>query len=163
MANRNNRNKQKKFKTGVSKQEKNERHFPENIYRSWMFHSGDKGQDTKFGWDKILEDGSEEDLKDVMNKIAHFETMSDQEIHKSNKSHPIPIRELPSKAQNRIKNIKTEEWFQEAVSNNTKIFSYRITKTKRLWCFQNINFGQNQVIYEILWWDPTHEVYPSDK
>ena len=123
------------------------RQFPEKVYRAWMFSSADN--DGDWAWKKIS------NLKEVHKKIANFEKMSDSEIRKS--SHPIPLQRLCSNAQARLKEMKGEEWYEDS----DRIFSYHINGKKRLWCLKDIDFKNSQVVYQILWWDPRHEVCPS--
>jgi len=95
-------------------------------------------------------------LLDVLAYLKGLETQTWGEIltdtsgrTKSTRNHPIGIDELCSEAQKRVYELKLEE-FEELVS-------IAISGTERVW-----GVLLDGVFY-IVWYDPQHEVYPTEK
>ena len=81
-------------------------------------------------------------------KLKSYESMRWGEIDRS-KSHPVPIQNLCGEAQRRL-----EEIGQDDVES---LFSLRFSGQQRLWGIRD------RAAFKILWWDPNHEVCPSEK
>lgn len=86
--------------------------------------------------------------KAILEKLANFETMTWEEIIRGG-SHPIKVSDLCSNAQKRLREIKQDDI--------EELFSLRLEGKPRIWGIRN------QGILKILWWDPNHEVCPSEK
>ena len=119
-----------------------------NLFCSWVFSLADKGGD--WAWKKI----TQRDLKEVIEKFANFETMPLDDRGRGG-SHGVPINELPPKTQARLHEINFGDF--------NKLYSLHINGKKRVWCTREQGPVGNQILYQILWWDPNHKVYPSDK
>ena len=65
------------------------------------------------------------------------------------RNHEIEISKVCRQAQNRLSTLKH--------TDIEKLVSLRITKKQRLWGIRN---GR---IFQVLWWDPEHTVYPVDR
>ena len=64
-------------------------------------------------------------------------------------SHPIPIAQLDKLARDRLSEIEQDDL--------DELFSLRLTGEKRIWCIRN------EMVMRVLWWDPSHQVYPVAK
>lgn len=53
-------------------------------------------------------------------------------------------------AQRRLAELRLDEIFEE-------FFRFRLTGEKRLWGFRT------EDVFHLLWWDPEHQVYPTDR
>lgn len=107
----------------------------------WSFRYAEL--DGPWGWNKI---SMEKFLKDILNKLQDFETMSWPEIEGRN-NHSISVEKLDSKAKKRLKELKL---------CSIKLFSLRLTNKERVFGLKEEN-----ILY-ILWWDPKHEVCPTE-
>ena len=132
-------------------------HPPQNnLFCIWAFSEADKG--GPWAWMKI----TEKDLKEVIKKLGDFETMRSSELtgsHSMGTAEFCSKEQICSKAQTRLKSIKSSEWLEESDG----IISFRISGKKRLWCLLDTGSADNQTLYQILWWDPEHEVWPTEK
>ena len=97
-----------------------------------------------YGWNKF--DSS--CMKELMQKIFETQKLTWQVIAE-NGSHPISINKLVHHAQKRLTKIKKDDL--------DDLYSLRISGKKRIWGIRERN------IFWILWWDPNHEVCPSQK
>ncbi|WP_419659698.1 hypothetical protein Dvar_00190 [Desulfosarcina variabilis str. Montpellier] len=84
----------------------------------------------------------------IHQKIAEFEEMTWYDI-KRNGSHSIPIYNLCPQAKQRLSEIQLDDI--------DEIFSLRLTGRQRIFGIKH-----NEVL-KILWWDPDHQVCPSQK
>jgi hypothetical protein len=101
--------------------------------------------DGPWGWS----DMDAKALKYVHGKLAQFESMTWAEVnHPNTGCHPIKIKDLCSKAQKRLVEIKVIE---------EELFSLRLSGKERLWGIREHH------LFKILWWDPRHDVYPASK
>jgi len=83
----------------------------------------------------------------ILRKIKKFETMKWGEIQKQrSKHHSMPVANICSDAQKRLKEI--------GIFDIDELFSFNINGKKRIWGLKD------RFIFEVLWWDPEHEVYP---
>lgn len=62
--------------------------------------------------------------------------------------HTLSPNEISKEARRRLEQIKLDDI--------DTIYSFRIQKPERLWCWRLEN------LMVVLWWDPTHQVYPID-
>ena len=117
----------------------------ENKTIVWQLGIIDK--EGPWGWKAA----SEGELWDTLHdKIKDYETMTFEELMgKNRESHPISCSKIISKAQRRLDEISQ--------SDLDDLFSIRISAKQRLWGVRDRN------IFKILWWDPNHEVCPSQK
>ena len=108
------------------------------------WHVGKFLNDTKWGVKKS-------DLKGFLEKIAKFETQKYKELFKKNSSHhhKVEIDDIDSSAR---------KWFKENKLEDTELWSIRANGKIRIW---GIIVERN--IFSILWYDPNHEIYPSQK
>lgn len=107
----------------------------------WSFQQAEL--DGPWSWNGI---SMEKFLKDVLKKLQDFETMSWSDIE-GKKSHFIPVEKLNITAKRRLKELKLHP---------VKLFSLRLTNRERIFGHQEAN-----ILY-ILWWDPRHEVCPTE-
>ena len=90
------------------------------------------------------------DLWDVLSKLKNYESMKWSEILLNKKrDHSVEVGKLISDAQKRLEERNLGE-FEE-------LFRFRLTGEQRLW---GIRDGR---IFRIIWWDPEHEICPSNK
>ena len=85
---------------------------------------------------------------DVLPKLRDFEGMNWAQIE-STGSHEVSIRKIIPDAQRRLRGI--------GQADTHSIFSLRLTGTQRIW---GIRFGS---ILKMLWWDPEHQICPSQR
>jgi hypothetical protein len=89
-------------------------------------------------------------VREIMSRLAHFESMTWTQILPGTKSHVVGIQGIIKEARDRIIHLKKEEWADN-------LCSLRMSGKERLWGF--LRSG----IFHVLWWDPDHQVYPSQK
>jgi hypothetical protein len=109
---------------------------------AWRFSSTDRG--GPFGWN--IE--PHEKFHEVLHKLFEFESKNWAEIIAGG-SHPIPVGQLCPAAQNRLVEIKKDDF--------DELLSLRLTGTNRVWCVKSGH------IVRPLWWDAEHQVYPVAK
>ena len=109
----------------------------------WSFSILD--EDGPFGWSQCT---SHEKYFEILKKKKEFEKMSFEEIGK-NGSHNVEVEKLSLPARKRLEDIHQEDIEQ--------LYSLRLTGKNRIWGKLNNN------ILRILWWDPEHQVCPSEK
>lgn len=111
---------------------------------SWSVASADF--DGPFGWHvtdtKLVFD-------DVIPKLKSFETMTWAQIDGPSGSHFISFDSLCKAAQDRLKHLQRQDIEQ--------MFSLRLTGPKRIY---GVREGAT---LEIIWWDPDHQICPSEK
>lgn len=98
--------------------------------------------DGPWGWKKI---DQEFFFQQILPKVQNFEKMKWTEILGRN-NHEVKIWQIGKKAQKRLSELKLDD--------NEVLVSLRLTGPQRLW---GIKFKS---IFQILWWDPEHQVYP---
>lgn len=97
-----------------------------------------------FGWEAI----SREKFLNVLTRLKDIEKMTWGEIQKDPKSfHSVRIADLETKARHELNRLKLDD--QES------LFSIRISGRERVWAIKN------GPILRVLWWDPEHQVCPS--
>lgn len=65
------------------------------------------------------------------------------------RDHEISVEKITPAAQRRLEKLQ--------LSDYTKLWSFRLTGLWRIWGIRNRN------IFRVLWWDPEHQIYPTDK
>jgi hypothetical protein len=110
---------------------------------AWRFSGCDRG--GPFSWDGLTHG---EPFKEVVERMHQFEKMNWQEIIGTG-SHPIEVYRCEKLARDRLIEIQQDDV--------DELMSFRIAAQKRVWCIQDQN------IMRVLWWDPEHQVCPSEK
>lgn len=110
---------------------------------TWRLNAVDR--EGPFSWNGLQE---RNDFKEVVEKLANFETMSENEIRDSG-SHPIEVGKLSKSARNRLIELELDDL--------DTVFSFRIMGKRRVIAVQR------QRYMRLLWWDPEHQVCPSLK
>jgi hypothetical protein len=110
----------------------------------WRLHNLRLAQ--PFGWADI----SREDMLGVIERLRALETMTWNEILVGAKkqNHTLASNEICKEAQVCL----ATDW-----QGADEVVSVRVTGRKRVW-----GIRENGVLY-LLWWDPTHAVYPVEK
>lgn len=105
-----------------------------------------------FGW----HNASHQDiLFEVIPKLQHFESQSWDEVEtkSNNRHHSIEVDQLCSEARQRLPHTQCKDI--------DELFSLRLEGAFRVWGARRGN------VFEVLWYDPQHKVYPvvpgSDK
>lgn len=86
-------------------------------------------------------------LLEVMARLRMFESMTWTAIEQSTRSHFVNTEGLIKKAQDRLTELRQDDV--------DELFSLRVNGKSRVWGIRSEN------ILKVLWWDPSHEVYPS--
>lgn len=110
---------------------------------AWRFSSADG--DGPFTW-RALSCPSK--YRSVVERLHEFETKRWEEIVGAG-CHTIERQQLCKEAQDRLKAIERDDI--------DDLMSFRIAGAERVWAIRRQN------IMHILWWDPTHKVYPTEK
>ena len=111
---------------------------------SWYFSDMDTGGPFSFSWKKM----DSKQLQMILDRLKEFERHNLDGLKKAN-CHPIPPEDLAKDAQTRLKTLKRDDI--EA------LWSFRINSKARVWAMQHDD------VFALLWWDPEHKVYPSEK
>jgi hypothetical protein len=100
-----------------------------------------------FGWHVITSDI----LDSIRTKLQHFESMTWAEILVVGKkrNHTVRVDQLCPKAQKRLKELRLDDV--------DEVVSLHLTGLQRVWGILNAG------VLALLWWDPDHEVCPSEK
>jgi hypothetical protein len=85
-------------------------------------------------------------LSDICPKMRDFESMEWNDIL-GRRHHEVSANDICKAAQDRLTELRLDD-VQDLVS-------FALTGTQRLW---GVRLGN---VFQILWWDPNHEVYPS--
>lgn len=88
------------------------------------------------------------DAQAVMERMAAFEGMTWADILEAG-CHKIELYKLEKAARDRLVTIGHDDL--------DDLMSFRITGPKRIWC---VTSGS---IMRVLWWDPGHQVYKTEK
>lgn len=89
------------------------------------------------------------DLVDVLNHLKNFEGMTWVDIERNTGSHPIEVKDIINTARKRLRKLRQDDI--------EELFSLRIGGRKRIWGIRVRD------TLRILWWDPNHEISPSQK
>ena len=98
---------------------------------------------SPWGWDKIT---CPNFLRNIWEKMHNFETMTWGEIL-GRHHHAIAVNDIIEPAQNRLAQLGHDD--QE------ELVSFRLSNTERIWAIRS---GAEAFL---LWWDPNHEICPS--
>lgn len=85
-------------------------------------------------------------LLEVRQRLADLENLEIGRLHET-RSHAVKLHQLSSAARRRLQELQLDDI--------DSLYSLRIGGRLRVWAIQDRNF------FELLWWDPEHEVYPS--
>jgi len=86
-------------------------------------------------------------VDDIFPKIKHLETMTWSQIQQDRRlNHSVKVSKLCKKAKDRV---------EELLLGVDELFRFRLSGKQRLWGIRD------RERFRILWWDPEHEVYPS--
>lgn len=110
---------------------------------TWRFSSVDL--DGKWGWRNIDADT----LIELRGKLSNLETMRWAEIINNRHCHAIKASVLCKEARDRLVEIQlddTDELYQLSFSNKQRLFGVR-----------------HKQVFDLIWWDPEHTVYPVAK
>jgi len=111
----------------------------------WSFEILD--YDGYHGWENI---SFGEHKEQIFEKLAHLETMSWAEIKNAKKQHhSVATKHLSKHAQQRLIQLEQDDI--------DELFSLRLSGTERVYGVRD------QRVLKLLWWDPNHEIYPSNK
>lgn len=105
------------------------------------------GADSGGQWPWTALQGAERDQ--VLARLAEFERMHLDELHRGGSSHFAPIDHLVRDAQDRLAALGKDD--------QDNLVSFRYGNRPRVWC---IPFGN---VMSVLWWDPRHEVLRVDR
>ncbi|MEM8571130.1 MAG: hypothetical protein AAGG56_09505 [Pseudomonadota bacterium] len=108
---------------------------------SWRFSICDRG--GPFCWEL-----SPENAKQIMIRLAEFEAKTWAQIE-STGSHRIECHRLQKAARDRLMEIGQDD--------QDELMSFRISGACRVWCIPD------KSIMRVLWWDPEHQVYPTER
>jgi hypothetical protein len=87
-------------------------------------------------------------LLQIRQRLGDFETMTWREIGRARHCHFIEVERVCSAAQRRLSEIQQDD--------TEMLYQLGMGSVGRLW---GIRFAHE---YRILWWDPNHEVYPTE-
>lgn len=107
---------------------------------SWRFSICDR--EGPFRWELTPKDAHR-----VMARLAEFKTKTWAEIEDTG-SHRIECHRLCKSAQDRLVEIGQDDL--------DDLMSFRMTGACRVWCIVD------NAIMRVLWWDPEHQVYPTE-
>lgn len=115
------------------------------INSSFQWRTSSADLDGEWGWSKV-------EIKllfqEIIPKLQNYETMTWGQIE-GKESHFIDVDKCSKEAQKRLEELELEDL--------EELFSLRIGSRKRIW-------GRlKSSIFQILWWDPEHQVYPVKK
>ena len=100
-----------------------------------------------FGWHKIEKDK----LIEIRTKLAYFESQTWNEILVIGKkrNHTVSVTGICKEAQDRLVEI--------GLDDIEEIVSLRLSGPERIWGIRNLS------VLTLLWWDPNHQIWPSNK
>ena len=98
---------------------------------------------SQWGWNQIT---CPHFLRNIWEKMRNFETMTWGEIL-GRHHHAIAVNDIIEPAQNRLAQLGHDD--QE------ELVSFRLSNTERIWAIRS---GAEAFL---LWWDPNHEICPS--
>ncbi len=100
-----------------------------------------------YGWNEI----PSEQIQYVREKLAHFEKKTWNEIFVVDKkyNHAISVGDLRCKI--------AKGWMQRNMPDQDSLWTLRFSGAERVW---GVYSGG---VYQIVFWDPKHRIYPSEK
>lgn len=117
----------------------------ENSFPSWRFEL--LKREPLFGWEEI----SSADWDHIALKLCEFETMTIAEL--TSGGHPLKTYANPHE----IPNADVRKRFKSEYSDRDQIHRFRLTGPARLYGFRKGS------VFELLWWDPKHKIWPTKK
>ena len=109
-----------------------------------VWHIGTLDIEGPWGWNTITERIF---FDEILPKIRDFESMFWKDIFRRN-NHEVEVSQISISAQKRLVHLNLED--------TENLVSLRLTGKQRIWGIRVAN------ILRILWWDPDHEVYPTE-
>ncbi len=137
--------KNKKLKPLSKKKPRTDSTFEHPIDEKPAWRIGTLDLVGQWGWQEIEKEFF---FNKILPKIKNFETMLWNDILGRN-NHAVLVSQISREAQVRLEDLKLDD--------NESLISLRLTGTQRIW---GIRIGN---ILQLLWWDPNHEVCPSEK
>ncbi len=132
---------QDKYPKAVSKRPASLGAEPEKRLFRWSTQSADFH--GRWGWDEV---GVKVLFQEIIPKLQQHENRTWGEIEGS-QSHFVYMDQCVGEARKRLREIGLDDVEQ--------LFSLRLSGKKRVW-------GRcQQSVFQVLWWDPEHEVCPS--
>jgi len=98
-----------------------------------------------FGWKKC----GLAKIEEIHEKLCHHEKMSIKEFHTLPGTNKIPVDRLSKKARDRIEELNLDD--------AEELFEIRLSGKERVWG------TMTGAVFNLLWWDPNHEVYEVKK
>lgn len=98
---------------------------------------------SPWGWNQIT---CPDFLRNIWEKMRNFETMTWGEIL-GRHHHAIAVNDIIEPAQNQLEQLGHDD--------QAELVSFRLSNTERIWAIRS---GEEAFL---LWWDPNHEIYPS--
>ena len=120
----------------------------ENLTPSLRFSTIDKiGPFNKLHFSK---DSFEEKLfGHIKVRLLQYEKLNWAELTRPVSNHPMPIEKIVPTAQKRLQDINLDDY--------ETLCQLKIDGIERLWGIREAG------VFNIIWWDPYHEVYPVSK
>ena len=110
-----------------------------------VWQVGSMDWDGPFGCGALTDSGA---IRDLWAHLRDFESMSWVEIEQAG-SHNVEVEKLSAEARERLVELRLDDI--------DELFSLRITGRRRVWGFRETN------VLRLLWWDPEHQVCPSER
>lgn len=112
--------------------------------RLFTWNTGRVDLDGAYGWNKAT---MKIVLQEIIPKLQNFGTTTWEEVKKTG-SHFVDLDKCSKEARDRLEEMELEI---------EQLFSLRLDGKKRI-------FGwEHKSIFHVLWWDPKHQVCPSQK
>ena len=87
--------------------------------------------------------------KEIYPKLRNYETMTWGEIERNKKrDHSVPVEGIVKEALERLAELKLDDI--------DDLFRFRLSGKMRVW---GIRIGR---VFQLLWWDPEHEIWPVE-
>jgi hypothetical protein len=100
--------------------------------------------DGKWGWSTF----DPRHLKEFLSRLLDCQKLTWQEL-RQNGSHCVQTSQIVSDARKRLQVLQLDDW--------EELYSLRLAGKPRIWGLKEVG------IFWILWWDPNHEICPSQK
>lgn len=119
-------------------------HLPNDVGLKPDFRTSKMDIDSKWGWDRF----DSKLLKDFLNQLFECQKLTWQELNGKG-SHLVNITQIIPEAKKRLDLLQLDDW--------EELYSLRIGGKQRIW-----GLKEGGILW-ILWWDPNHEICPSNK
>jgi hypothetical protein len=100
--------------------------------------------DGPWGWGTL----DAEQVRQILERLRCFETMKWREIENTPSCGSMELNTMCADAKERLTEIRRDDI--------DSLFKLRVTKSARVW---GVRSGS---VFEVLWWDPEHSVYPMN-